>query len=141
MIKSIKYSLYFCGVFGIIITFLLLLSVGNGLFQQTKNNNSELFNKASKYASAIHEAVLPEATQLLENSPALSDVRAAQEHLSSGILQGLTGKEDLLTAGPNIRKIPPKTFDEKAIQKLREQAGDLKENIEKQSSRLGEFKQ
>ena len=141
MIKSIKYSLYFCGVFGIIITFLLLLSVGNGLFQQTKNNNSELFNKASKYASAIHETVLPEATQLLENSPALSDVRSAQEHLSSGILKGLTGKENLITADPNIRKIPPKTFDEKAIQKLREQAGDLKENIEKQSSRLGEFKQ
>ena len=141
MIKSIKYSLYFCGVFGIIITFLLLLSVGNGLFQQTKNNNSALFNKASKYASAIHETVLPEATQLLENSPALSDVRSAQEHLSSGILKGLTGKENLITADPNIRKIPPKTFDEKAIQKLREQAGDLKENIEKQSSRLGEFKQ
>jgi len=141
MMKSIKYSVYFCGVFGIIITFLLLLSVGNGLFQQTKNNNSGFFNKASEYATSIHETVLPEASRLFENNPTLSNVRAAQEQLGSDILKGLTGKEDLLTAGPNTRKITPKVFDEKEIQKLREQAEGFKESIEKQSSQLGEFKQ
>lgn len=145
--KPLKHGLYFCGVFGILLIFLFLISTGKQLYQQSKTTNNGLMgsvleiSKSAQHALSSSTPSLQKQVPDLESLPNLPDIQAIQNDLSKNFLNNLTNNEGFPSSSSAPSNLTPKIFNKEEIQQLQDHAEEIKKRLKKQSDQLQEFTQ